>query len=163
MNYILISIIIVLLAVLAFLLKKIYGVNLEDSSKTSGENNSVLKSTWNRFDELLTSLINIHGVGMVNVGTIKKQEFYQTVVDSACDLMQSHRGSLMIYNEETKNLNIVSAKGISKEVMENTVLKSGDGIAGRALQTGETIFTTDPQHSNQYGAAKNISEQTKRQ
>ena len=159
MNYILMSIIIILLAALAFLLKKIYGANLEASSKTSGENNSVLKSTWNRFDELLTSLINIHDVGMVNVGTIKKQEFYQTVLDSACDLMQSHRGSLMMYNEETKRLSIVSAKGISKEVMENTVLKAGDGVAGRAFQTGETIFVTDPQHNNQYADYEGAKDQ----
>lgn len=150
MNYILITIIVILLAVLAFLLKKLYYNQVETLSKISSDNKSILKSTWNRFDELLTCLTNIHEVGMVNVGAIKKQEFYQTALDNACDLIQSSRGSLMICDEEKKELRIVAARGISKEVIDSTVIKAGSGVAGRAFQTGETIFVTDPKHNSQY-------------
>ena len=158
MNYILITIIAILLAILAFLLKKLYFNQVETLSKIPGDNKSILNSTWNRFDELLTCLTNIHDVGMINVGSIKKQEFYQTALDNACDLIQSNRGSLMIYDEEKKELRIAAARGISKEVIEKTVIKAGSGIAGKAFQTGETIFVTDPLHDNQYMDCAEVKE-----
>ena len=159
MNYILIIIIVILLAALAFLLKKLYYNQVETLSKIPADNKSILKSTWNRFDELLTCLTNIHDVGMINVGSIKKQEFYQTALDNACDLIQSNRGSLMIYDEEKKELRIAAARGISKEVIDNTVIKAGSGVAGRAFQTGETIFVTDPKHNEQYIDYKGAKEE----
>jgi len=72
------------------------------------------------------------------------------VVDNACELINSPRGSLMIHDAQAGELKIVASKNISKEVIENTHVKPGLGIAGRAFQTGETIFVTDPQQNTQY-------------
>ena len=150
MTYILVLTIAVLLAAVGFLLKQLYAMKLERPGSAAEDKDAPLKNTWNKFDELLTSLLTIHEVGIVNAGDIKKEDFYATVVESACDLIRASRGTLMIYDEDTKELKISASKNTSKEVIEGTHIRPGQGIAGRAFQTGETIFVTDPEHNTQY-------------
>jgi len=150
MTYILALIIVLLLAAVAFLLKRIYVVKLDQPVSATADRDVPLKNTWNKFDELLTGLLTIHEVGIVNAGNIKKEDFYQTVVERACDLLRASRGSLMIYDEATKELKITASKNTAQEVIAGTHIKPGQGIAGRAFQTGETIFVTDPEHNTQY-------------
>ncbi|HAH32736.1 MAG TPA: hypothetical protein DCL44_10530 [Elusimicrobia bacterium] len=150
MTYILSAVIVALLIVMSLLLKKLYAARLETPAKESGDSGAALKITWSKFDELLTSLLTIHEIGTVNAGSIKKEEFYQTVLECAGDLIHSPRGSLMVFDQAAGNLKIVASKNISREVIESTVIKPGEGIAGRAFQTGETIFVTDPQQNTQY-------------
>ncbi|MBU2574995.1 MAG: GAF domain-containing protein [Elusimicrobia bacterium] len=149
-SYILAIIIALLLAAIGFLLKQLYAMKLEKPASGTEERNASLKNTWNKFDELLTSLLTIHEIGIINAGDIKKEDFYQTVVESACELIRSTRGSLMVYDDELKELRITASKNTSKEVIDSTHIKPGQGIAGRAFQTGETIFVTDPEHNTQY-------------
>ncbi|MDO8803776.1 MAG: HD domain-containing phosphohydrolase [Elusimicrobiota bacterium] len=150
MIYLLSLVIVILLFVLGALLRKIYELRLEKPSPEAGGSEVSLRTTWSKLDELLTSLLTIHEIGIVNAGTIKKEDFYRTVVENACELINSPRGSLMIYDEHADELKIVASKNISLEVIESTHIKPGLGIAGRAYQTGETIFVTDPQQNTQY-------------
>ena len=150
MIYILTGVIAVLLCCIGYLLRKFYALKLDKPTSETEERNSSLKNTWNKFDELLTGLLTIHEIGIVNTGSIKKEEFFQTVVESACELIHSPRGSLMVYDETTKELKIVASKNISKEVLGGTHIKPGQGIGGRAFETGETIFVTDPGQNTQY-------------
>ena len=150
MTYILAALVALLLAVIGYLLNKVYALKLGKTGSETEARDASLKNTWNKFDELLTSLLTIHEIGIVNAGSTKKEEFFQTVVESACDLIHSPRGSLMIFDEATKELKIVASKNISREVIESTCIKPGQGIGGRAFQTGETIFVTDPEQNTQY-------------
>ena len=150
MIYLLSLVIVILLFVIGSLLRKVYTLRLEKPFSDGEARDNSLKTTWGKFDELLTSLLTIHEIGIVNAGTIKKEDFYQTVVESACDLINSPRGSMMIHDAQTDELRICASRNISKEVIENTRIKPGLGIAGRAFQTGETIFVTDPAQNNQY-------------
>ncbi|MHB0995572.1 MAG: HD domain-containing phosphohydrolase [Elusimicrobiales bacterium] len=150
MIYLLSLVIVILLFVIGSLLRKVYTLRLEKPFSDGEARDNSLKTTWGKFDELLTSLLTIHEIGIVNAGTIKKEDFYQTVVESACDLINSPRGSMMIHDAQTDELRICASRNISKEVIENTRIKPGLGIAGRAFQTGETIFVTDPAQNTQY-------------
>lgn len=150
MIYLLSLVIVILLFIIGALLRRVYDLRLDKPSNDSGGSEISLKTTWGKFDELLTSLLTIHEIGIVNAGQIKKEEFYQTVVESACELISSPRGSLMIHDAQADELRICASKNISREVIENTRIKPGLGIAGRAFQTGETIFVTDPAQNTQY-------------
>ncbi|OGR69093.1 MAG: hypothetical protein A2081_06195 [Elusimicrobia bacterium GWC2_61_19] len=150
MIYLLSLVIVILLFAVGALLRKVYNLRLEKHAPDAEGRDNSLKTTWGKFDELLTSLLTIHEVGIVNAGTIKKEDFYQTVIECACELINSPRGSLMIHDTAADELKIAASKNISREVIENTRIKPGLGIAGRAFQTGETIFVTDPQQNTQY-------------
>jgi HD-GYP domain-containing protein (c-di-GMP phosphodiesterase class II) len=150
MVYILSATVVILLVAVGLLLKKLYAARLEAPAKATDDSGAALKTTWSKFDELLTSLLTIHEIGTVNAGSIKKEEFYQTVLECAGDLIHSPRGSLMVFEQASGELKIVASKNISREVVGTTSIKPGEGIAGRAFQTGETIFVTDPAQNTQY-------------
>ena len=94
-------------------------------------------------DNLIVMLVGIHEFGMTATGIISKEELTQLVVNSACKLMRSNTGSLMLLNHETNELCIVASQGIPPEIVNATKLKLGEGIAGRVAQTGKAIFVED--------------------
>lgn len=160
MVYFLSGIIIILIIALAALLSRLYSLNLHYSRDHKKDKSPDLKKTWSKFDELLSSLMVIHNLGVVGAGKTKQSEFFQTSLDNACDLVGSTRGSIMVFDEQNKELKIVASRGISREVVENTHIKRGEGIAGRAFEKGETIFVTDPSMNPQYKGFLGYQEQS---
>ncbi len=90
-------------------------------------------------DNLIMMLSGIHEFGLTATGLGSKDELSQAVVDTACTLVHSDLASLMLINPDSE-LYIVSAKGISPEIMSKTKIKVGEGIAGRVVSTGKFIF-----------------------
>ena len=72
MVYILAGVIVLLLALIGGLLSRIYALKVDKPSSGKEDLDASLRNTWNKFDELLTSLLTIHEIGIVNAGTIKK-------------------------------------------------------------------------------------------
>ncbi len=159
MIYALSALVAVLLGVCGYLFAKLYKIRLSNNSHSNGKDYE-LKKTWSRFDELLGSLMVIHNLGAVGTGKTKQNEFFQIALDNACDLVSSTRGSVMVYDESKKELKIVASRGISREIIENTHIKKGEGIAGRAFENGEIIFVTDPSQNPQYKGFMGYYEQT---
>lgn len=159
MIYALSAIIAILLGVCGYLFTKLYAIKLSDKSD-SRKKDDELRRTWSKFDELLGSLMVIHNLGAIGTGKTKQDEFFQIALDNACDLVSSTRGSVMVYDESRKELKIVASRGISREVIENTHIKKGEGIAGRAFENGEIIFVTDPSQNPQYKGFMGYHEQT---
>src|SRR3989339_698651 len=49
-------------------------------------------------DSLIVMLVGIHEFGMAATGIVSKEELTQSVIDSACKLIKSDAGSLMLLN-----------------------------------------------------------------
>jgi len=94
-------------------------------------------------DNLIVMLVGIHEFGMTATGIISKEELTQSVIDSACKLIKSDSGSLMLLNHETDELTIAASRGLPEEVVLTTRLRLGEGVAGRVSQTGKAIFVED--------------------
>lgn len=94
-------------------------------------------------DNLIVMLVGIHEFGMTATGIVSKDELTQSIIDSACKLIRSDTGSLMLLNHETSELTITASRGLAPEVVQTTRLKSGEGVAGRVVQTGKAIFVED--------------------
>ncbi|MGA2090366.1 MAG: HD domain-containing phosphohydrolase [Endomicrobiales bacterium] len=94
-------------------------------------------------DNLLVMLVGIHEFGMTATGIASKEELNQSVIDSACRLLRSDAGSLMMLNHETNELTVAASRGLSPEVVAVTRLKIGEGVAGRVAETGKGIFVED--------------------
>ncbi len=94
-------------------------------------------------DNLIVMLVGIHEFGMMATGIISKEELSQSVIDSACRLIRSDAGSLMILNRDTNELMIAASRGLPQDVVDSTRIPLGEGVAGRVAQTGKAIFVED--------------------
>lgn len=158
MVYALISIIIILIITLFIVLNRLYNLKLS-SIKNKKSNDPNIKKIWSKFDELLLDMIAIHNYGMSGIPSGKEGEFYKMALDRACDIVDSERGSVMIYNNKDGYLYITAERGISRELVDSVKLKPGEGIAGRAFEKGEIIFVTNPQRNPDYNKFMGYDEQ----
>ena len=94
-----------------------------------------------------------------NAGLKDRKYFFETVLDSACVILNSGRGSIMVYDELRDELSIIAARNINRKLVENTHIRSGEGIAGKAFQSGEIIYVSDPSSNPQYSGFENLPEQ----
>ena len=93
-------------------------------------------------DNLVMMLTSIHEFGLTASEIVSKKELSDLIVETACKLLHSEMGSLMLINQNNE-LYIISAKGLSKEIIENTKMKIGEGIAGRVVAAGKYFFVED--------------------
>jgi len=64
------------------------------------------------------------------------------IVATAIEVTQSEKSSVMLLDEERKELHIAAARGLSEEVITNTRIRMGQGIAGWVAQKGEPLLLT---------------------
>jgi HD-GYP domain-containing protein (c-di-GMP phosphodiesterase class II) len=159
MVYLLLSIIVFLLIILFIVLSRLYDLKLA-SLKTKKTSQPNLKKILPKFDELLLDMMAIHNSGLNGIPAGRENDFYKMALDRACDIVDSDRGSVMIYNNDDKFLHIVAARGISNSLVESIKLKSGVGIAGRAFEKGEIIFVTNPERNPDYDRFMGYDEQS---
>ncbi len=158
MIYFLVSIIIFLIVILYIVLNRLYNIKLLYQDKKQREPD--FKKVWRKFEELLTDIKAIHNYGMSGVPIGEEGEFYKLSLDKACDIVDSQRGSIMIYSRNEDALIIKAARGISPFLVEKVKLKPGEGIAGRAFEKGEVIFVTNPEKNPDYDKFMGYDEQT---
>lgn len=139
-------IVLILLLTLTIVLRKCYSLqNILDEYNSIDREKNEKVSALSKFDTLSAELTQLRKVGLSD-----KKYFFDSVLDSACVLINSARGSLMLYDEVYNELIIIAARNISKAIIETTHIKPGEGIAGRAFNTGEVIYITDPGTNSQY-------------
>ncbi|MBO4556212.1 MAG: GAF domain-containing protein [Elusimicrobiales bacterium] len=118
-----------------------------ESERRTGPN----KNKRTKFDRLVAGLTAIQNAGAGSASeTAAREDFYQTIVDCACDLIDARCGSLMLMDYDNDILSIAAAKNITSHALLNTKIKPGDGIAGRAYLNGEVIFVADPGRNVNY-------------
>jgi putative nucleotidyltransferase with HDIG domain len=78
----------------------------------------------------------------INV-TLRKQDLYELILKTALSQTGATRGSLMIYNEKRKGLEIVASVGLAEKVVGTTLVKPGQGIAGLVFQKGQPVIVSD--------------------
>jgi diguanylate cyclase (GGDEF)-like protein len=64
---------------------------------------------------------------------------YDTVIDTATELLNAEKGSVMIPDEENR-LMIKAIKGLSKWLTQDIRLQIGEGIAGKVFKEGKPFF-----------------------
>lgn len=71
------------------------------------------------------------------------REVLKTVIQRALATVNARFGSIMLLDENDHCLRIAAAEGLDDSVIRNTVVKLGEGVAGRVAQTGESIVVED--------------------
>ncbi len=83
--------------------------------------------------------------------TLRKRDLYQLLLKTALDRTDATRGSIMIYNEQKKGLEIVAAEGLEEEIVQTTLVKPGQGIAGIVFQKGKPVVVSDITKDPKFG------------
>jgi len=109
-----------------------------------------------QIDNLLNLLLDIHEFVTEASQMPSAQLLTKLIIDKACELMSSPNGSLMLLDDQTNDLKIVSARGLPEDVIATTRLKLGEGIAGRVAQTGKTIFVEDIEADVRFRRENNV-------
>ena len=107
-----------------FQLKQLFNIKKERDDAKEKYLNSVAA-----VDNLINMLIELHNFGLKYSPSHNKQTLSKMIVDYAVKVLKTNIGSLMLIDETTNELVIVAARGLSKDVMETTRLKIGEGIA----------------------------------
>jgi len=67
----------------------------------------------------------------------------KSFLDLAMKLCAAERGSMMMFEKSTQELYIKDSKGLSEDVVNNTKLKPGEGLAGLSIQNKKGLFLND--------------------
>ena len=64
------------------------------------------------------------------------------ILDSALEITKAKKGSILLLDENTGELTIRAARGLSAEVINNTRIPLGEGIAGRVAKEGKPVLVS---------------------
>ena len=65
------------------------------------------------------------------------------ILESALKIVKARKGSLLLFDEISKDLCVKASRGLSQEGILNTKIKTGDGAAGAAAREENPVSVTD--------------------
>ncbi|MCK4597301.1 response regulator, partial [bacterium] len=83
--------------------------------------------------------------------TLRKRDLYKLLLKTALSRTDATRGSIMIYNEQREGLEIVAAEGLEEKIVQTTLVKPGQGIAGVVFQKGKPVVVSDITKDPKFG------------
>ena len=153
--------IIAFLLIICFILfQKYYDLSENYNELAMERRSGANQNKRSKFNILVSGLASIQKAGAGSAAeTALREDFYQTIVDCACDLIDAKCGSLMLFDYEKEELMITAAKNITNHALLNTRIKPGEGVAGRAYQNGEAIFVAEPGKNALYADYKGMEDE----
>jgi hypothetical protein len=128
----------VLAGAIIYLVRK-YGKERELRLRLKGAEDEIKKHV-DDLENLLSLLLGIHEFGVATSGIVEIDRLAKLIVTNGTRLLRTEIGSLMLINKETNMLEIVAAKGLPEEVVKNTRIPIGEGVAGKVAEDGEPIL-----------------------
>ncbi|MCP4649139.1 MAG: GAF domain-containing protein [PVC group bacterium] len=80
------------------------------------------------------------------VFTLEKESinsFLKIFLELSMKLCDAEFGSVMVFEKSTQQLSIKESKGLSKEVVNETKIKPGEGLAGLTIERRKALFLND--------------------
>lgn len=91
-------------------------------------------------DRQLQRLSRLYIISKAMGSTIILDELLNLIMDSCIAELEADTGSIMLLDEEKEELRISTARGLSEEIIANTRIKLGEGIAGTVAKEGEPVL-----------------------
>jgi GAF domain-containing protein/FixJ family two-component response regulator len=82
--------------------------------------------------------------------TFDQDGLIQSILELLADILQVDKTSLMLLNPENSELRIKAAKGLTPYVIQNSVRKIGEGIAGWVAKEGKPLLIKDVQKDEKF-------------
>lgn len=87
-----------------------------------------------------TEISLLYEIGDIFAKGLDVEHASEIVLGRVLELMEAQRVSLMLIDKETNELKIVYSRGLPEEVVKNTRLKLGEGIAGFVAKDGKPLL-----------------------
>jgi adenylate cyclase len=78
------------------------------------------------------------------------------VLDIAVEVMNAHRGFVMIADEKTGELALTTLHGLDEEALDSDEMRPSQTTVKRVFESGEPIFTTDAQRDPRFNAQMSV-------
>lgn len=106
-------------------------------------------------EKLLSYLMGIQELGISTTPLESRQEIYQKILSYACQLVNSDKGTLLIFDEESNEMNFVAKVGANFPEFSNSGGPKGghllrEGFAGKILQESKAIFVEDSERDSRF-------------
>ncbi len=98
----------------------------------------------------LQELTTLYEINQALASVLSLDEVLSVIIGKAVQIFKAQISSLLLLDEEKKNLTIRIAEGLSKEVVEKTSLKVGERISGWVVQHGEAILVEDIEEDKRF-------------
>ncbi len=83
---------------------------------------------------------------------------YQTMLDMVLELSQAQSGSIMLFNPDTRELDIKASQGLEQQFLERSRIKIEGSISGYALEHNTPLILSDKGHENRIAHLLNREE-----
>jgi signal transduction histidine kinase len=113
-------------------------------------------SARRQIEKRLREVSAIYDIGRA-IDHIDIDELLDLITKKAADVMDAQACSLMLMNDATDQLVIAASYGLPDDVVENTRVLMGEGIAGRVAQTGEALLVQyDARHDPRFKGSRTV-------
>jgi len=75
--------------------------------------------------------------------TLEMEELLRLVLATCMEVVGAEQGSLMLLEEDTRELLIKAVRGIDEKIIERFRLKPGEGVAGQVFVSGTAVLVTN--------------------
>jgi serine phosphatase RsbU (regulator of sigma subunit) len=99
-------------------------------------------------------LRTLYQITQVMNSSLDFDEVLNNVIDSIMQVMNGQRGFIMIANDETKQLQVLAARGVDGTTLQEEGYSTT--IVGQVVETHETLLTNNAMFDNRYTAGKSI-------
>lgn len=91
----------------------------------------------------LKELVGLFHVSEFITSSFTPEKLLELILSSVIKQLNASQGSIMLLNRETETLTIAASVGLSKEIVKDTKIKVGEGIAGRVAKEGIPLLVTN--------------------
>ena len=102
-----------------------------------------LKTKNTQLELMVKRLSSLNGTGQALHSILDLNELLEYFVRLMATDLRAERTSIMLLDPTTKELFIKVAEGITDELVRNTRVKLGEGVAGWVAQTGKAVLVED--------------------
>lgn len=88
------------------------------------------------------------------VHVLQPEETYRSVLSHSSELLGAERASLLLYDEETKELEVKAASGPRAKEASSTRLQLGEGVAGKVFEEGRPLVSNDVSKEGFFNASE---------
>lgn len=109
-----------------------------------------LQSINRSLNRRILELTLINKIGAVVNSVLEPRELFQVVTETIHENLEVDGFSMLIWNEETDSLEVKAYSGNYPEAAAGAVIRRGEGIAGRTVQTGRPRLIADVREEPEY-------------